>query len=122
MDRARFAELCDRFPRNRIVVLGDLMLDRYVAGPADRVSPEAPVPVVRVEEEWDAVGGAGNVAANPGPGARAPTYWRVERAEAVGGRRRSGGDGCPPSGFGTRKPTHQDGGTWAQMVRVTATD
>ncbi len=64
MNRARFAELCKRFRRSRIVVLGDLMLDRYVAGRADRVSPEAPVPVVRVEEEWDAVGGAGNVAAN----------------------------------------------------------
>ncbi|MDE2793940.1 MAG: bifunctional ADP-heptose synthase [Gemmatimonadota bacterium] len=64
MDRARFADLCTRFPRCRIVVLGDLMLDRYVAGPADRVSPEAPVPVVLVEREWDAVGGAGNVAAN----------------------------------------------------------
>ena len=64
MDRARFAELCGRFPQCRIVVVGDLMLDRYVAGPADRVSPEAPVPVVLVEKEWDAVGGAGNVAAN----------------------------------------------------------
>lgn len=64
MDRARFARLCDRFPRHRVVVLGDLMLDRYVSGQVDRVSPEAPVPVVRTEKEWDAVGGAGNVAAN----------------------------------------------------------
>ena len=64
MDRARFARLCDRFPRHRVVVLGDLMLDRYVAGQVDRVSPEAPVPVVRMEKEWDAAGGAGNVAAN----------------------------------------------------------
>ena len=40
------------------------MLDRYVAGSADRVSPEAPVPVVRVEREWHAAGGAANVAAN----------------------------------------------------------
>ncbi len=64
MDRARFAELRNRFPQCRVVVLGDLMLDRYVAGPTERVSPEAPVPVVLVEEEWDAVGGAGNVAAN----------------------------------------------------------
>lgn len=48
----------------RAVVVGDLMLDRYVAGAVDRISPEAPVPVVRVDEEWSAVGGAGNVAAN----------------------------------------------------------
>lgn len=64
MDRARFAQLRDRFGRCRVLVLGDLMLDRYVAGQVDRVSPEAPVPVVLTEREWDAVGGAGNVAAN----------------------------------------------------------
>ncbi|MDE2804061.1 MAG: PfkB family carbohydrate kinase [Gemmatimonadota bacterium] len=64
MDRARFTEIAARFPGCRIVVLGDVMLDRYVSGEADRVSPEAPVPVVRVRDEWDAAGGAGNVAAN----------------------------------------------------------
>ena len=64
MDRARFAEIAATFAGQRVVVLGDAMLDRYVAGPADRVSPEAPVPVVRVEREWDAAGGAANVAAN----------------------------------------------------------
>jgi D-beta-D-heptose 7-phosphate kinase/D-beta-D-heptose 1-phosphate adenosyltransferase len=48
----------------RVLVVGDLMLDRYVSGVVERVSPEAPVPVVRVEEESSAVGGAGNVAAN----------------------------------------------------------
>ncbi|NNL30967.1 MAG: D-glycero-beta-D-manno-heptose-7-phosphate kinase, partial [Gemmatimonadetes bacterium] len=40
------------------------MLDRYVEGTVDRISPEAPVPVVKVTRDWDAVGGAGNVAAN----------------------------------------------------------
>lgn len=64
MDGGRFAEIAAGFGAARVVVLGDLMLDRYVAGPADRVSPEAPVPVVRVDREWDAVGGAANVAAN----------------------------------------------------------
>lgn len=48
----------------RVLVVGDLMLDRYISGVVERVSPEAPVPVVRVEEESSAVGGAGNVAAN----------------------------------------------------------
>ncbi len=48
----------------RALVVGDLMLDEYVAGVVDRISPEAPVPVVRVEEERWAVGGAANVAAN----------------------------------------------------------
>ncbi len=48
----------------RILVVGDLMLDRYLAGNVDRISPEAPVPVVLVERERRALGGAGNVAAN----------------------------------------------------------
>jgi rfaE bifunctional protein kinase chain/domain len=48
----------------RCVVVGDLMLDRYVTGTVDRISPEAPVPVVRVEAESSAVGGAANVAHN----------------------------------------------------------
>jgi D-beta-D-heptose 7-phosphate kinase/D-beta-D-heptose 1-phosphate adenosyltransferase len=47
-----------------VLVIGDLMLDRYVSGTVDRVSPEAPVPVVRVEDERTAIGGAANVAAN----------------------------------------------------------
>ena len=64
MNRERFAEIAAGFPHCRAVVLGDLMLDRYVTGAVDRVSPEAPVPVVLVDDEWNAVGGAANVAAN----------------------------------------------------------
>jgi len=53
------------FLRNaRVLVVGDVMLDRYITGAVDRISPEAPVPVVRVEGESAAVGGAANVAAN----------------------------------------------------------
>lgn len=48
----------------RILVVGDLMLDRYVSGSVERISPEAPVPVVHVVEESHAVGGAANVASN----------------------------------------------------------
>ncbi len=48
----------------RILVIGDVMLDRYIAGLVDRVSPEAPVPVVKVQNEWSTLGGAANVAAN----------------------------------------------------------
>ena len=51
-------------PRPRILVIGDIMLDQYVAGTVTRISPEAPVPVVKVEREWSTLGGAGNVAAN----------------------------------------------------------
>jgi len=61
---ARVDELLRRAPSVRVLVVGDLMLDRYVSGRVERVSPEAPVPVLLVEDERSAIGGAGNVAAN----------------------------------------------------------
>lgn len=51
-------------PPPRVLVLGDLILDRYLWGHVERISPEAPVPVVRLERETERLGGAGNVAAN----------------------------------------------------------
>jgi len=48
----------------RVLVVGDVMLDRYWHGAVDRISPEAPVPVVRVAREEDRLGGAANVALN----------------------------------------------------------
>ena len=60
----RIQELLGRAPAVRVLVVGDVMLDRYITGSVDRISPEAPVPVVRAESESSAVGGAGNVAAN----------------------------------------------------------
>lgn len=52
------------FERARVLVVGDLMLDRYWAGSTSRISPEAPVPVVKVNEMTSRAGGAGNVALN----------------------------------------------------------
>ena len=52
------------FTKARIIVIGDVMLDRYWSGQAARISPEAPVPVVRVKAIEERVGGAGNVALN----------------------------------------------------------
>ncbi|MDL4863921.1 bifunctional D-glycero-beta-D-manno-heptose-7-phosphate kinase/D-glycero-beta-D-manno-heptose 1-phosphate adenylyltransferase HldE [Halomonas elongata] len=49
---------------SRLLVVGDVMLDRYLHGGTSRISPEAPVPVVRVEEDEDRPGGAANVALN----------------------------------------------------------
>jgi rfaE bifunctional protein kinase chain/domain len=60
----RLKRLLPRFRKLRIGVLGDLMLDRYVWGTANRLSPEAAVPVVDYVSEQDCPGGAGNVAAN----------------------------------------------------------
>lgn len=67
MDRVsgdRLEDLVARIQGVRALVVGDLMLDIYLRGDASRISPEAPVPVVRVWEEWRALGGAGNVVAN----------------------------------------------------------
>jgi rfaE bifunctional protein kinase chain/domain len=63
-DPAALRALVARFAGRRIVVWGDLMLDRYLWGRVDRISPEAPVPVVEIERETFSLGGAGNVAAN----------------------------------------------------------
>jgi len=60
----RFAEYRDRVARTRVLVVGDVMLDRYWFGDVDRISPEAPVPVVKVTRTEARPGGAANVARN----------------------------------------------------------
>ena len=50
------------FHQARVLVIGDIMLDRYWGGPTSRISPEAPVPVVKIQDTEDRAGGAGNVA------------------------------------------------------------
>ena len=57
-------DLIQEFSQKRILVVGDLMLDHYIFGKVDRISPEAPIPVVAVESENYKLGGAGNVAMN----------------------------------------------------------
>jgi D-beta-D-heptose 7-phosphate kinase/D-beta-D-heptose 1-phosphate adenosyltransferase len=57
-------QLIQRMKGSRVVVVGDIMLDRYLIGDTERLSPEAPVPVVTVRERHAALGGAANVAAN----------------------------------------------------------
>lgn len=64
LPRDRLEQLVQRMPGTRVVVVGDVMLDRYLLGDTDRVSPEAPVPVVTIRERRQALGGAANVAAN----------------------------------------------------------
>ena len=62
------SKLIERFLQGtescRIGVLGDFMLDHYIVGDVQRISPEAPVPVLRVTSETYGLGGAGNVAQN----------------------------------------------------------
>lgn len=64
LTRERVLHLIQRMKASRVVVVGDIMLDRYLVGDTERLSPEAPVPVVTVRERHAALGGAANVAAN----------------------------------------------------------
>ena len=58
------SSLRERLQKARVLVVGDAMLDRYLFGEVERISPEAPVPVVRVTREEERLGGAANVALN----------------------------------------------------------
>jgi D-beta-D-heptose 7-phosphate kinase/D-beta-D-heptose 1-phosphate adenosyltransferase len=57
-------ELFEDFARLNILVIGDLILDNYIWGDVDRISPEAPVQIISVKRRENRIGGAGNVAAN----------------------------------------------------------
>ena len=59
-----YKDILDRFTSCRLAVIGDIMVDRFLWGRVDRISPEAPVPVVRLERETAKLGGAANVASN----------------------------------------------------------
>jgi rfaE bifunctional protein kinase chain/domain len=64
LSRDRLVQLIQRMKSSRVVVVGDIMIDRYLVGDTERLSPEAPVPVVTVRERHAKLGGAANVAAN----------------------------------------------------------
>ena len=64
LTRDRVMQLIKKMKASRIVVIGDIMIDRYLVGDTERVSPEAPVPVVTIRERQAKLGGAANVAAN----------------------------------------------------------
>src|SRR3954467_14941865 len=57
-------ELVENLPPAKVVLVGDLMLDRYIFGSTERVSPEAPVPIIHFQREEYRLGGAGFVMAN----------------------------------------------------------
>src|SRR5205814_10021503 len=64
ISRDRLIELLEAGANQRIAIIGDAMLDVYLRGDVDRISPEAPVPVVRIRDRELALGGAANVAQN----------------------------------------------------------
>ncbi|MBU0984640.1 MAG: D-glycero-beta-D-manno-heptose-7-phosphate kinase [candidate division Zixibacteria bacterium] len=64
LSSARITEITNAMGRANVLILGDIMLDEYWHGSVDRISPEAPVPVVEVQSQRHLLGGAANVAAN----------------------------------------------------------
>lgn len=65
MERQQLSkEILDKFKKLKILVVGDLMVDRYLIGSVSRISPEAPVPIVNLENTEEKLGGAANVALN----------------------------------------------------------
>jgi D-beta-D-heptose 7-phosphate kinase/D-beta-D-heptose 1-phosphate adenosyltransferase len=85
-ERQELLRTIARFSGRRVLVVGDLMLDQYIRGGVSRISPEAPVPIVRVTGETFIPGGAGNVVSNLAAlGARVSVIGVVGEDEA--GRR-----------------------------------
>jgi D-beta-D-heptose 7-phosphate kinase/D-beta-D-heptose 1-phosphate adenosyltransferase len=64
LNPASLAGAIDAFPKTRVLVIGDIIMDEYIWGEVSRISPEAPVPVVDVKRETKMLGGAGNVVSN----------------------------------------------------------
>ena len=61
---AHSSNIFDAFNKLNVLVVGDVMIDRYLSGKVERISPEAPVPVVHLQEQENRLGGAANVALN----------------------------------------------------------
>ena len=64
MDRTDYNQLFEKFNDLNVLIIGDVMIDSYIWGKVDRISPEAPVPVVSVNKRENRLGGAANVALN----------------------------------------------------------
>lgn len=76
----------EQFVKTRLLVMGDVMLDRYWFGDSDRISPEAPVPVVQVSKVDERLGGAANVARNVAALGANTTILGVVGQDEAGGR------------------------------------
>lgn len=64
VNKISLAERVAGFANSKVLIIGDIMIDEYLMGSAERISPEAPVPVVHVSDDRHVLGGAGNVAKN----------------------------------------------------------
>ena len=74
----KYEQICSKFGKVNILVIGDIILDHYIRGSVSRISPEAPVPVVHENESFYTLGGAANVANNlHGLGAKVTLVGRI---------------------------------------------
>ncbi len=101
----RLLEYLPRLSGARVLIVGDVMLDEYFLGDAERISPEAPVPVVKISEDRLTLGGAGNVARNIRSLGGEPQLIAV-----------CGND----AGAGDVEGLCRDGGIAAELVRVSS--
>jgi rfaE bifunctional protein kinase chain/domain len=81
---SRARDLISRFAGLQVLVVGDVMLDRFIVGRVTRISPEAPVPVVRFQSEHTRLGGAANVAHNLATLGARPTLVGVVGSDKAG--------------------------------------
>src|SRR5262252_7633784 len=84
LDAPRLIAQLERLRGVRVLCVGDVMLDHYVYGQVERVSPEAPIPVLRVERETRTLGGAGNVLRNLQALGLSPCFVSVVGNDAAG--------------------------------------
>jgi rfaE bifunctional protein kinase chain/domain len=83
-EREQLVRIIHKFKKKKVLVLGDLMLDKYIWGNVSRISPEAPVPVVEVKRDSLCLGGAGNVAQNLSTLEACPLLVGIVGADAEG--------------------------------------
>ena len=104
------------FSNLRILVIGDFMIDHYIMGSSNRISPEAPVPVVIPNDEFSIPGGAGNVAWLQG----APARRLADLCASGGERRAERGRMALGAGVTDRRTGHEAGGSrrTAQSLRL----
>ncbi len=81
-----YSDLFDQFSTKRVLVIGDVMVDAYLMGKVNRMSPEAPVPIVDLFEKDERIGGAGNVALNLAALGASPIICSVIGKDAEGER------------------------------------
>ena len=95
--RSALVPLVEALGGARVLCLGDLMLDRFVHGEVDRISPEAPIPVLRVTGETAMLGGAGNMVRNLVALGGRVRFIAVVGAEPPAGQLRALPGGRPPA-------------------------